>query len=106
MARDHGTNRWKLPDLRCAIEKGIAIMQEGDTRELPVYGAHMPTASFHTKSRCPRKKLTPSRSNEDIKRRKVTCRFAISSGNCIIETNSLFDEGAQRSFITETLRMN
>jgi len=75
MARDHGTNRWKLPDLRCAIEKEIAIMREGDTRELPVYGAHMPTASFHTGSRCPRKKLMPSRSNEDIKHRKVTCHF-------------------------------
>ncbi|XP_052233274.1 uncharacterized protein LOC127846138 [Dreissena polymorpha] len=70
MARDHGTNRWKLLDLRCAIEKEIAIMREGDTRELPIYGSHMPTASFHTGSRCPRKKRMPSRSNEDIKHRK------------------------------------
>ncbi|KAH3727777.1 hypothetical protein DPMN_053722 [Dreissena polymorpha] len=50
-------------------------MREGDTRERPVYGSHMPTASFHTGSRCPWKKLIPSRSNEDIKRRKVTCHF-------------------------------
>ncbi|KAH3814082.1 hypothetical protein DPMN_142564 [Dreissena polymorpha] len=75
MARDHGTNRWKLPDLRCAIEKEIAIMRESDTRRLPVYDSHMLTASFHTGRRCPRKKLMPSRSNEDIKHRKVTCHF-------------------------------
>jgi hypothetical protein len=90
MARDHGTNRWKLPDLRCAIEKEIAIMREGDTRELPVYGAHMPTASFHTGSRCPRKKLMPSRSNEDIKHRKVTCHFCDGehfATNCNKTTN-------------------
>jgi len=90
MARDHGTNRWKLPDLRCAIEKEIAIMREGDTRELPVYGSHMPTASLHTGSRYPRKKLIPSRSNEDIKRRKLTCHFCDGehlATNCNKTTN-------------------
>ncbi|XP_052218332.1 uncharacterized protein LOC127835952 [Dreissena polymorpha] len=90
MARDHGTNRWMLPDLRCAIEKEIAIMREGDTRELLVYVAHMPTASFHTGSRCLRKKLMPSRSNEDIKHLKVTCHFCDGehfATNCNKRTN-------------------
>ncbi|KAH3824230.1 hypothetical protein DPMN_126061 [Dreissena polymorpha] len=51
-----GPNRWKHPKLRCAIENEIAIMRDGDKRELQVYGSHMPTAWFHTGRRCPRKK--------------------------------------------------
>ena len=40
MARDHGNNQWKLPELRKAIEKEINILQEGEPTETRDYLLH------------------------------------------------------------------
>ena len=73
MARDHGNNQWKLPELRTAIEKEINILQEGEPTE--TRDMHIPTASFFGSRSTKRRRTDKKKVSKPTNSKRTTCQF-------------------------------
>ena len=124
LACENSANNWKLEDLRRAINREIGILEAGTTHSDTGINDYVATASFHTGARQQAGNQTPNlnhyqpissdtavlqcvHSNAFLPDKGVLLKTAIATVTLVshmqAEANILFDEGAQKSFITEHL---